>query len=89
LNRFWIIEEFNRNKKNPFKQNFFQFYEFLGPETDIMVQFMDPETDIMVQFLDPEIVIMGERNYIPHMMIMRYLNEYFWQSYMYIKAKNR
>ena len=64
MNRFWIIDEFNRNKKNPFEQKFFPFYEFLGPETDIMVQFLDPETDVMVQFLAPEIVIMGERNYI-------------------------
>ena len=55
LNRFWIIDEFNRNKKNPFEQ---------GPETGIMVQFLDPETDVMVQFLAPGIVIMGERNYI-------------------------
>jgi hypothetical protein len=51
LNRFWIIDEFNRNKKIPFKQKFSPFYEFLGPETDIMVQFLDPETDVMVQFL--------------------------------------
>ena len=64
MNRFWIIDEFNRNKKNPFEQKFFPFYEFLGPETDIMVQFLDPETDVRVQFLAPEIVIMGERNYI-------------------------
>ena len=53
LNRFWINDEFNRTKKNPFEHNFFPFYEFLAPETDIMVQ-----------FLAPEIVIMGERNYI-------------------------
>jgi hypothetical protein len=64
LNRFWIIDEFNRNKKNPFEQKFSPFYEFLGPETDIMVQFLDPETDVMVQFLAAEIVIMGKRNYI-------------------------
>ena len=65
LKRFWIIDEFNRKKKNPFEQKFFPFSKFLGPETDIMVQFLEPETDVMVQFLDPEIVIMGERNYIP------------------------
>ena len=64
MNRFWIIDEFNRNKKNLFEQKFFPFYEFLGPETDIMVQFLDPETDVMVQFLAPEIVIMGERNFM-------------------------
>ena len=62
--RFWIIEEFHRHKKNPFKQKYFPFYEFLGPETDIMVQLLEPETDVMVQFLAQEIVIMGERNYI-------------------------
>ena len=32
---------------------FLPFYEFLGPETDIMVQFLDPETDVMVQLLAP------------------------------------
>jgi hypothetical protein len=64
LNMFWIIDEFNRNKKNPFKQKFSPFYEFLGPETDIMVQFLGPETDVMLQFLAPEIVTMSERNYI-------------------------
>jgi hypothetical protein len=64
LTRFWIIDEFNRDKKNPFEQKFFPFYEFLGPETDNMVQFLDPETDGMVQLLAPEIVIMGERKYI-------------------------
>jgi hypothetical protein len=64
LNRLWIIDEFNRNKKNPFEQKCFPFYEFLGSETDIMGQFLDPETDVMVQFLAPEIVIMGERYYI-------------------------
>jgi hypothetical protein len=42
----------------------FPFYEFLGPESDIMVQFLYTETDVMVQFLAPEIVIMGEINYI-------------------------
>ena len=61
---FFINDEFNRTTKNPFEHNFFPFYEFLAPETDIMVQFLEPETDIMVQFLAPEIVIMGERNYI-------------------------
>jgi hypothetical protein len=50
--------------KKSIQQKFFTFYEFLGPETDIMVQFLDPETDVMVQFLAPEIMIMGERNYI-------------------------
>ena len=40
---------------------YFPFYEFLAPETDIMVQFLEPETDVMVQFLAPEIVIMGQR----------------------------
>ncbi len=54
-----INAEFNRTKKNPFEHNFFPFYEFLAPETDIMVQFLEPETDVMVQFLAPEIVIMG------------------------------
>ena len=43
---------------------FFPFYEFLAPETDIMVQFLEPEMDVMVQFLAPEIMHMGERNYI-------------------------
>ena len=61
---FWINDEFNRTKKNPFEHNFFPFYEFLAPETDIMVQFLEPETDVMVQFLAPEIVIMGQRYYI-------------------------
>ena len=64
MNRFWTNDEFDRTKKNPFEHNFFPFYEFLAPETDIMVQFLEPETDVMVQFLAPEIVIMGERNYI-------------------------
>ena len=64
MSRFWTICEFNRNKKNPFKQKYVSFYEFLGPETEIMVQLLEPETDVMVQFLAPEIVIMGERNYI-------------------------
>ena len=61
---FWINEELNRTKKNPFEHNFFPFYEFLAPETDIMVQFLEPETDVKVQFLAPEIVIMGQRYYI-------------------------
>ena len=55
MNRFWIIDEFIRSKKNPMEQKFFPFNEFLGPETDILVQFLDPETDVMVQFLAPEI----------------------------------
>ena len=65
---FWINEELNRTKKNPFEHNFFPFYEFLAPETDIMVQFLEPETDVMVQFLAPEIVIMGQRYYIHTML---------------------
>ena len=56
--------KFNRTKKNPFEHNFFPFYEFLAPETDIMVQFLEPETAVMVQFLAPEIEIMGQRYYI-------------------------
>ena len=51
LNRFWIIDEFNRHKKNPFKHKYFPFYEFLGPETEIMVQFLDPEIVIMVEIM--------------------------------------
>ena len=70
MNRFWIIDELNRNKKNPFEQKFFPFYEFVGPETEIMVQFLDPKTDVMVQFLAPEIVIIGERNYITPNLIL-------------------
>ena len=35
LNRVWIIDEFNRHKKNPFKHKYFPFYEFLGPETEL------------------------------------------------------
>ena len=66
LNRFWFIEEFNRHKKNPFKQKYFPFYEFLEPETNIMVQLLEPETEVMVKFLAPEIVIMGNRNYISY-----------------------
>ena len=50
LNMFWINEELNRTKKNPFEHNFFPFYEFLAPETDIMVQFLEPETDVMFSF---------------------------------------
>ena len=49
---FWINDEFNRTKKTALKKKI-PFYEFLAPETDIMVQ-----------FLGPELVIMGERNYI-------------------------
>ena len=60
----YLIDEFNRSKKNPFEQKFFPFYEFPAPEIDIMVQFLEPETDIMVQFMAPKIVIMGKRNYI-------------------------
>ena len=37
LNRFWINDEFNRTKKNP----------FVEPETDVKVQFQAPEIAIM------------------------------------------
>ena len=43
---------------------FFPFYDFLAPETDIMVKFLEPETDVMFQFLAPEIVIMGKRKFM-------------------------
>ena len=82
MNRFWNIDEFNRIKKNPFEHNFFPFYEFLAPETEIMVQFLEPETDVMVQFLAPEIVIMGQIYYI----LMVFINGYVIQRATNIAA---
>ena len=75
-------------KKNPFEHNFFPFYEFLVPETDIMVQLLEPETDVLVQFLTPEIMIMGQRNFMniivpfcqaqPKLQVSLSHNHYFW-----------
>ena len=50
LNRFWIIDEFNRNKKNPFEQKFFYFMNFWAQKLTLWFSFWTQKLTLWFSF---------------------------------------